>query len=144
MRNSNVFALLTLQDSQHKESGQEQDGGMQMNISILSNLYDYLLSFLNFLKLLTLSCLLSEIRSSQNGVSRSPSQAQLKQTMTIMPMPSSGLVPGPTTNLNIGMDYWANTASSSPAVHGKATPTTVRGTGVSPEPWMQVFSWILC
>ncbi|KAM0860663.1 hypothetical protein ACQ4PT_046400 [Festuca glaucescens] len=91
-------------DSQHKGSGQEQDG---------------------------------EIRSSQNGVSRSPSQAQLQQTITIMPMPSSGIVPGPTTNLNIGMDYWANTASSSPAMHGKATPTSVPGAVVPPEPWMQ-------
>jgi hypothetical protein len=89
------------------------------------------------------SYLLSEIRSSQNGVIRSPSQAQLKQTMTIMPMPSSGLVPGPTTNLNIGMDYWANTASSSPAMHGKATPTAVPGAVVPPEPWMQVSSGTL-
>ncbi|KAM0929957.1 hypothetical protein ACQ4PT_001265 [Festuca glaucescens] len=78
-----------------------------------------------------------EIRSSQNGVSRSPSQAQLKQTMTIVPMPSSGLVPGPTTNLNIGMEYWANTASASPAMHGKATPTAAPGAVVPPEPWMQ-------
>ncbi|KQJ91773.1 transcription factor HBP-1a [Brachypodium distachyon] len=78
-----------------------------------------------------------EIRSSQNGVSRSPSQAKLKQTMAIMPMPSSGSMPGPTTNLNIGMDYWANTASSPPAAHGKATPTAVPGTAVPTEPWMQ-------
>jgi len=78
-----------------------------------------------------------EIRSSRNGLSRSPSQVQLKQTVPIMPMPSSGLVPGPTTSLNIGMDYWANTASSSPARHGKATPTTVPGAGIPPEPWMQ-------
>ncbi|XP_047047296.1 bZIP transcription factor 1-A [Lolium rigidum] len=78
-----------------------------------------------------------EIRSFQNGVSRSPSQAQLKQTLAIMPMPSSGLVPGPTTNLNIGMEYWANTASSSPAMHGKVTPTAAPGAVVPPEPWMQ-------
>jgi len=78
-----------------------------------------------------------EFRSSQNGVSHSPSQAHVKQTMKIMPMPSSGLVPGPTTNLNIGMDYWVNTASSSPAMHGKATPTAVPGGVVPPEPWMQ-------
>jgi plant G-box-binding factor len=108
-----------------------------MKICILCNLYGYLLPFLHFLMLLTMSCLLSEVRSSQNGVSHSPTQAHVKQTMTIMPMPSSGLVPGPTTNLNIGMDYWANTASSSPAMHGNAAPTAVPGAVVPPEPWIQ-------
>ena len=58
--------------------------------------------------------------------------------MAIMPMPSSGSVPGPTTNLNIGMDYWANTASSAPAIHGKVTPTTVTGAVVPAEQWIQV------
>jgi plant G-box-binding factor len=81
----------------------------------------------------------SDVRSSQNGVSRSPSEGKLNQTMAIMPMPSSGPVSGPTTNLNIGMDYWgANTASSTPAVHGKATPTTVPGAVVPGEQWIQV------
>eukprot|EP00494_Astrolonche_serrata_P028289 UN28554 len=54
-----------------------------------------------------------------------------------MQMPSSGPVPGPTTNLNIGMDYWANTASSSPALHGKVTPTAIPGAVAPTEPWMQ-------
>ncbi|XP_062203912.1 bZIP transcription factor 1-B-like [Phragmites australis] len=76
-----------------------------------------------------------DIQSSQNGVSRSPSEGKLNQTMAIMPMPSSGPVPGPTTNLNIGMDYWANMASSTP-IHGKATPT-VPGTVVPGEQWIQ-------
>ena len=84
--------------------------------------------------------MLSDVRSSQNGVSPSPSQAQLKQTLAIMQMPSSGPVPGPTTNLNIGMDYWANTASSSPALHGKVTPTAIPGAVAPTEPWMQVSS----
>nr|AAO06116.1 bZIP transcription factor ZIP1 [Hordeum vulgare subsp. vulgare] len=78
-----------------------------------------------------------DVRSSQNGVSPSPSQAQLKQTSAIMQMPSSGPVPGPTTNLKIGMDYWANTASSSPALHGKVTPTAIPGDLAPTEPWMQ-------
>ncbi|XP_015619717.1 bZIP transcription factor 1-D isoform X1 [Oryza sativa Japonica Group] len=78
-----------------------------------------------------------EVRSSQNGVSRSPSQAKLNQTMAIMPMTSSGPVPAPTTNLNIGMDYWANTASSTPAIHGKATPTAAPGSMVPGEQWVQ-------
>jgi plant G-box-binding factor len=81
----------------------------------------------------------SDVQSSQNGVSRSPSEGKLNQTMVIMPMPSSGPVSGPTTNLNIGMDYWgANTASSTPAVHGKGTPTTVPGAVVPGEQWIQV------
>lgn len=79
-----------------------------------------------------------DVRSSQNGASRSPSEGKLNQTMAIMPMPSSGPVPGPTTNLNIGMDYWANTASSTPAIHGKVTPTTVTGAVVPGEQWIQV------
>ncbi|KAF8725432.1 hypothetical protein HU200_019954 [Digitaria exilis] len=78
-----------------------------------------------------------DVRSSQNGASRSPSEGKLNQTMAIMPMPSSGPVPGPTTNLNIGMDYWANTASSTPAIHGKVTPTTVTGAVVPGEQWIQ-------
>ncbi|GJM87670.1 hypothetical protein PR202_ga03648 [Eleusine coracana subsp. coracana] len=79
-----------------------------------------------------------DVRSSQNGVSRSPSEGKLNQTMAIMPMPSSGPASGPTTNLNIGMDYWgANTASSTPAIHGKGTPTTVPGAVVPAEQWIQ-------
>ncbi|CAL5097749.1 unnamed protein product [Urochloa decumbens] len=78
-----------------------------------------------------------DVRSSQNGASRSPSEGKLNQTMAIMPMPSSGPVPGPTTNLNIGMDYWANTASSTPAIHGKVAPTTVTGAVVPAEQWIQ-------
>ncbi|KAG8051081.1 hypothetical protein GUJ93_ZPchr0009g1674 [Zizania palustris] len=73
-----------------------------------------------------------EVRSSQNGASRTPSQAKLNQTMAIMPMPSSSPVPAPTTNLNIGMDYWAKTANSTPSMHGKATPNAAPG-----EQWMQ-------
>lgn len=78
-----------------------------------------------------------DVRSFQNGVSPSPSQAQSKQTLAIMQMPSSGPMPGPTTNLNIGMDYWPNTASSSPALHGKVTPAAVPGAVAPTEPWMQ-------
>ncbi|ONM32527.1 bZIP transcription factor 16 [Zea mays] len=78
-----------------------------------------------------------DVRSSQNGASRSPSEGKFNQAMAIMPMPSSGPVTGPTTNLNIGMDYWANTASSAPVIHGKVTPTTVPGAVVPAEQWIQ-------
>jgi len=83
-------------------------------------------------------CIQLDVRSSQNGASRSPSEGKLNQAMAIVPMPSSGPVAGPTTNLNIGMDYWANTASSAPAIHGKVTPTTVPGAVVPAEQWIQV------
>ncbi|KAG8093355.1 hypothetical protein GUJ93_ZPchr0012g20967 [Zizania palustris] len=76
-----------------------------------------------------------EVRSSQNDGSRSPSQAKLNQTMAIRPIPSSGPVPAPTMNLNIGMDYWANMASSTP--HGKATPDAAPGSIVPAEQWVQ-------
>ncbi|KZV31753.1 transcription factor HBP-1a, partial [Dorcoceras hygrometricum] len=49
--------------------------------------------------------------SSQNGPLTTP------HPMTVVPVPAAGTVsgtPGPTTNLNIGMDYWAAAASSSP------------------------------
>lgn len=87
-------------------------------------------------------CIQLDVRSSQNGASRSPSEGKLNQAMTIVPMASSGPVTGPTTNLNIGMDYWANTASSAPAI-GKVTPTTVPGAVVPAEQWIQVFFFTL-
>lgn len=94
---------------------------------------------LHFPKLFNLVpiCIQLDVRSSQNGASRSPSEGKLNQTMAIMPMPSSGPV-GPTTNLNIGMDLWTNTASSTPAIHGKVTPTAVTGAVVPAEQWIQV------
>ncbi|XP_068650413.1 bZIP transcription factor 1-B-like isoform X2 [Aristolochia californica] len=42
----------------------------------------------------------------QNGIARTPPQMALNQTMPMMPMTAAGSVAGPTTNLNIGMDYW--------------------------------------
>jgi len=51
--------------------------------------------------------------------------------MPIMPMPAAGApagVGGPTTALNIGMDYWgAPTPLSIPPAHGKVPATTVAG-----------------
>ncbi|CAH2049698.1 unnamed protein product [Thlaspi arvense] len=53
----------------------------------------------------------------------------VNQTMSIIPMTAGAPgVPGPTTNLNIGMDYWGAAGSSTlPAVRGKAPPTPVAG-----------------
>lgn len=51
-------------------------------------------------------------------------------SMSLVPVstaPPQGGVPGPATNLNIGMDYWSTTASSHiPALRGKA-PSPVAG-----------------
>lgn len=69
--------------------------------------------------------------------------------MSIIPISASGApgaVPGPATNLNIGMDYWGTpTPSNIPAMRGKV-PSTVAGgmvTGGSrdnlqSQPWLQV------
>ncbi|KAM3397245.1 bZIP transcription factor 16 [Capsicum galapagoense] len=67
--------------------------------------------------------------SSQNGGISAP-HSLVNQTMAIMPMSAVGAggVPGPTTNLNIGMDYWNAAASPSiPAIHGKVPPASVAG-----------------
>ncbi|CAK9153233.1 unnamed protein product [Ilex paraguariensis] len=67
---------------------------------------------------------------SQNGGPSTP-QSMMNQAVGIMPMPAAGTpagVPGPTTNLNIGMDYWgAATSSSIPAMHGKVPSAPVAG-----------------
>ncbi|CAL5441299.1 unnamed protein product [Camellia sinensis] len=69
------------------------------------------------------------MHGSQNGGPNTPPM-MVNQTMPIMPMAATGApgVPGPTTNLNIGMDYWgAATSSTLPALRGKAPPTPVAG-----------------
>lgn len=74
--------------------------------------------------------------------------------MPLMPMLAAGVpgvVAGPTTNLNIGMDYWVTPTSPAFPPAGKvptapATGTTVSGTlvgaseKVPSEIWLQVFS----
>ncbi|KAJ6809333.1 bZIP transcription factor 68-like [Iris pallida] len=83
-------------------------------------------------------------RSTQNGVPRTPSQPVLTQHMPNMPMPASGVpgtVAGPTTNLNIGMDYWgATTPSPVPPISAKGPATAIGGAmvpGGPPELWVQ-------
>ncbi|ERN15534.1 hypothetical protein AMTR_s00048p00108400 [Amborella trichopoda] len=89
----------------------------------------------------------------QNGIPRTPPQAMMNhQTMAIMamqPTAAPGGVTGPTTNLNIGMDYWGGPAASAvPALHGKIPTTPVAGAvvpsglvgsrdGVPSELWLQ-------
>ncbi|KAK6158450.1 hypothetical protein DH2020_005764 [Rehmannia glutinosa] len=68
--------------------------------------------------------------SSQNGAPNT-SHAMVNQTMAMVPISAVGAVsgvPGPTTNLNIGMDYWGATPSPAiPAMRGKVPATTVAG-----------------
>ncbi|XP_077244788.1 bZIP transcription factor 1-B-like [Tasmannia lanceolata] len=66
------------------------------------------------------------VRGPQNGVARTS-----QQTMAIMPMTPGGTpggIAGPTTNLNIGMDYWgAPPPSPLPMLHGKVPATPIGG-----------------
>ncbi|OIV93795.1 hypothetical protein TanjilG_03758 [Lupinus angustifolius] len=86
-----------------------------------------------------------EDEPSQNG----SSVHAHNQTMSIVPTSADGAhgaVPGPTTNLNIGMDYWGTPISSTiPALHGKVPSTAVSGgmvaagsrDSVHSQPWLQ-------
>nr|GMD76201.1 bZIP transcription factor 16-like [Ipomoea batatas] len=75
--------------------------------------------------------------TSQNGTSHSSQNGGtnahelINHSVAIVPMSAAGAavgVPGPTTNLNIGMDYWGTTASSSiPAIRGKVPSASVAG-----------------
>ncbi|KAG8375136.1 hypothetical protein BUALT_Bualt10G0069000 [Buddleja alternifolia] len=72
----------------------------------------------------------SAAHSSQNGGSHT-SHSMGNQAMAMVPMPAVGAVsgvPGPTTNLNIGMDYWGTAPSPAvPAMRGKVPATPVAG-----------------
>lgn len=82
------------------------------------------------------------MHAPQNGVVNT----HHKMLNQAMPMSAAG-VPGPTTNLNIGMDYWgAPTSSAIPAMHGKVPSTAVAGgmvtagsrDNVQSQLWLQV------
>ncbi|KAL3818289.1 hypothetical protein ACJIZ3_004194 [Penstemon smallii] len=72
----------------------------------------------------------SATHSSQNG-GPNPPHSIVNQSMAVVPIPAGGAVsgvPGPTTNLNIGMDYWGAAPSSAiPAMRGKVSATPVAG-----------------
>jgi plant G-box-binding factor len=68
--------------------------------------------------------------SSQNDTSYSASQGMVNQAMSMLPIQPGAMVgvPGSTTNLNIGMDYWAAPGSAAvPAMHRKAPAGSARG-----------------
>uniref|UniRef100_A0A1D1XR61 Transcription factor HBP-1a n=1 Tax=Anthurium amnicola TaxID=1678845 RepID=A0A1D1XR61_9ARAE len=82
---------------------------------------------------------------SQNGVARTPSQGTT-QPMSMVPMApaaTSGGVVGPTTNLNIGMEYWGVPSPSQIApVRGKVPNASIgglvpSGQNIPSELWLQ-------
>ncbi|XP_068662242.1 bZIP transcription factor 1-A-like isoform X1 [Aristolochia californica] len=86
-------------------------------------------------------------RSTCGSARAPPSQSPMNQNMTMMGIPQNG-VTSPTTNLNIGMDYWGGPASSVSAIRSKAPPVSstppivpnnFMGSreGVPPEQWLQ-------
>lgn len=89
----------------------------------------------------------NSVHVPQNGGPNTP-HSMINQTMAIMPITAAGApgaVPGPATNLNIGMDYWGAPASSPiPAMRGKVPSTPVAGGIVtagsrdSAQLWLQV------
>ncbi|KAE9606998.1 putative transcription factor bZIP family [Lupinus albus] len=68
--------------------------------------------------------------ASQNGGLNAP-HTVVNQTISMVPISAGGApgtVPGPTTNLNIGMDYWgAPTSANIPAMRGKVPTPAVAG-----------------
>ncbi|KAL8141739.1 hypothetical protein V2J09_014771 [Rumex salicifolius] len=70
----------------------------------------------------------SSMHGPQNGLPN-PSHAIVNSSLSIVPMPAApvGAVAGPTTNLNIGMDYWGSAATPSaiPAMHGNVSSTPI-------------------
>ncbi|KAJ3690926.1 hypothetical protein LUZ61_020090 [Rhynchospora tenuis] len=70
-------------------------------------------------------------RSSENGMARTPSQAMLNQSAGVV-----SVAAGPTTNLNIGMDYWASPGSTAGAA-GLHVKAPVSNAVVPSEHWIQ-------
>ncbi|KAJ8774048.1 hypothetical protein K2173_009479 [Erythroxylum novogranatense] len=97
-----------------------------------------------------------EADASENGGSAQGAQnggqgnAVVNQPVSILPISATGApgaIPGPATNLNIGMDYWgAPNSSTGTAIHGKVSSTPIAGaivtTGsrdsVQSQLWLQV------
>ncbi|XP_077236178.1 bZIP transcription factor 1-B-like isoform X2 [Tasmannia lanceolata] len=80
--------------------------------------------------------------AAQNGVTRAPPiQTMVNQTMSMMAISPNGAT-GPTTNLNIGMDFWGGPAPSSTRGKvpvGAIVPANLMGLrdGVPSDLWLQ-------
>ncbi|GKV10615.1 hypothetical protein SLEP1_g21956 [Rubroshorea leprosula] len=71
----------------------------------------------------------SSARGPQNGGPNNTSHTIVNQTMSVVPISSVGgvaAIPGPTTNLHIGMDYWGGPVASA-AICGNVPSTLVAG-----------------
>ncbi|XP_021765567.1 bZIP transcription factor 16-like [Chenopodium quinoa] len=71
--------------------------------------------------------------AAQNGVLNAP-HTMVNHALAMVPMTAPGApapVPGPATNLNIGMDYWGAASSPVPAMRGKV-PSAPVATGIVP------------
>ncbi|KAM7493844.1 hypothetical protein LguiB_028453 [Lonicera macranthoides] len=89
----------------------------------------------------------SQNENAANGSQNGGANNALNQTMAIVPVSTTaGGVPGPTTNLNIGMDYWGGaTPSPIPTSRGKLPSTQVSGgivnagsrDGMQSQLWLQ-------
>lgn len=84
----------------------------------------------------------------QNG--QYANNLMVNQPISVVPISTAGTpVPGPTTNLNIGMDYWGGaTPSAIPAIRGKVSPPITGGTvnagtrdNVQSQLWLQVLCY---
>lgn len=116
------------------------------NLNTVSSLSLFLTSLLSYLVTAEPSQNGSVAHNSQNG-GPNTSHSMSNQTMPIVPISAVGPVtgvPGPATNLNIGMDYWGAAAPS--AMQGKvpAAPvaagmvTTGSRDSIQSQLWVQV------
>ncbi|KAL8107657.1 bZIP transcription factor 16-like isoform X1 [Apium graveolens] len=82
----------------------------------------------------------------QNG--HYANSSMVNQPLSIVPISTAGtpgILPGPTTNLNIGMDYWGGATSAAiPAMRGQVSPPITGGTvsagardNVQSQHWLQ-------
>lgn len=100
-------------------------------------------------------CLAETSQNGTSGIATASTQTTSHQTVPVMPILAAGLsgvVAGPTTNLNIGLDYWVGpTPSVNPPAYGKVPATVASGATVpstlvggnekvASEIWLQVFS----
>ncbi|KAI4377989.1 hypothetical protein MLD38_015535 [Melastoma candidum] len=81
--------------------------------------------------------------SAENAHQNGGSSRTVNQSMPIVPFTAAG-VPGPTTNLNIGMDYWGTPAAPLASVRGKvpAAPVAAGMASVTSRDSMQSHMWL--
>lgn len=121
-----------MQDSQPK-TGSRQDSLEGSVLQIYSCKYCFLVLVHDtdsniFLFLFTCAIIGEASQNGSSGQNGVPNTAPmlLNQTMAVVPMPAGAAV-GPTTNLNIGMDYWGAPTSGMRGKVPAATPPVAAG-----------------